>query len=208
VGELGRPEHTKERQSGRRSNSSKISDSTRWMQMQEEDGRVGCERRQESERWSCAICLARWISVAARAMAVPILLEVDKLQWVASGCWSNARANHGENKCWLVGWRKQRGNRSGQWCRPQQRGRNCRHRSRLIRFPQDVQKCQTGGGLKCQADPPCELETTQAQAFLASDGNVRAVQLVENKRDDGTAASSLIDDSRQIHRCATRSWQV
>lgn len=55
------------------------------------------------------------------------------------------------------------------------------------------------------------LETTQAQARPASEERCtarNAVQLVENKRDDGTAASSLIDESRQIHRCATRSWQA
>jgi hypothetical protein len=52
------------------------------------------------------------------------------------------------------------------------------------------------------------LETKWAQASAASGENVRAVQLVENKRDDGTGASSLIDDSRQNHRCATPSWQA
>lgn len=165
------------------------------------------QRRQRDEQWSCAICLARWNSEAARAMAVPNLVEVDKSRWVG-GRWSNARANDQKDGNRLDGWRKQRGFRSGQLCWPQQRGRNRRHRSRLIRFPQDVQKCQTGGGLKCQAVSPCDLETMRAQAVLATDVNGRAVQLVENKRDDGTAASSLIDDSRQIHRCATRSWQA
>jgi hypothetical protein len=74
-----------------------------------ENRKVGGERRQTVDHWSCAICLGPdrvRCCEAVRAKAVPVHDNVDKLQLVASGNWPNARASNGkwqELGGWLAG---------------------------------------------------------------------------------------------------------
>jgi hypothetical protein len=143
---------------------------------------------------------------AARAKAVPVLFEVDKLQWVASGRWSNARASN-RQKQKLIRRLAERAWKSQRRMVPTAVTRwNRRHRSRLIspRCPEASDQ----GRAEVPSGPSSRARNNAGGGWAGVWWICENRQLVKNKRDDGTAASSLIDDSRQIHRCATRSWQA